>query len=377
MAGPSGDRDPHRYTDGHSQGHSHGHDHGDHHGHHHGAEHVDSSTPERRVLIALVLTASFMMAELVGGLLTGSLALLADAGHMLTDAAALALAWAAFRVARRPNDTKRTYGYHRIQVLSAFVNGVSLVVIVGWIAIEAVRRMFQPIEILGGPMLVIAVLGLFVNIAAFLVLRGGGNSLNIRGAALHVLGDLLGSVAAILAAIIMLTTGWTPIDPILSLLVAALILRSAWSLVRQSAHILLEGAPAWLDIDTLRADLRGAVPDLEDVHHVHAWMLTDERPLVTLHARLRPGADAQNALLSIHRQLADRFGVGHATVQIEPTGCADDLLRAEMRAEMRAESQDGAQGSEPAGRDHAAEGHESESPGPKDRGAIAPAIPDP
>ncbi len=283
------------------------------HGHgHHGHDN------ERRVLLALVLTGSFMVVEVVGGLAAGSLALMADAGHMLTDTLSLALAFVAFRIGRWPQDSLRTYGYHRFQVLAAFVNGLTLVVIVGWIAIEAIRRLFEPVAVLGGLMLAVAVVGLVVNIAAFAVLHGGDrHNLNIRGAALHVLADLLGSVAAIVAALVITYTGWMPVDPLLSLGVAALILRSAWMLLRKSGHILLEGAPEWLDEAELREALVAAVPAVRDVHHVHAWMLTMERPLVTLHARVTPGVDPQATLAAIQRALAERFGIEHATVQIE------------------------------------------------------------
>jgi cobalt-zinc-cadmium efflux system protein len=237
---------------------------------------------------------------------------------MLTDTLSLALAFVAFRIGRWPQDSLRTYGYHRFQVLAAFVNGLTLVVIVGWIAIEAARRLFEPVEVLGGLMLAVAVVGLAVNIAAFAVLHGGDrHNLNIRGAALHVLADLLGSVAAIAAALVISYTGWMPVDPLLSLGVAALILRSAWILLRKSGHILLEGAPEWLDDAELREALVAAVPAVRDVHHVHAWMLTMERPLITLHARVAAGVDQQEALHAIQRALAERFGIEHATVQIE------------------------------------------------------------
>ena len=290
--------------------------------HDHSHNHADN---ERRVFWAMLLTGGFMLTEAVGGVIAGSLALLADAGHMVTDAASLALAWAAFRIGRRPADPRRFYGYHRFQVLAAFINGIALAAIVIWIAVEAVRRLFEPVEVLGGLMLAIAALGLLVNVAAFLILHGGEReNLNLRGAALHVLGDLLGSVAAIVAALVILWTGWTPIDPLLSVLVALLILRSAWFVVRKSGHILLEGTPDWLDVDELRGELTAAVPEVEDVHHVHAWMLTTERPLMTLHAQVREGADPTRVLLAITRLLKERYGVGHATVQVEPAGCVDD-----------------------------------------------------
>jgi cobalt-zinc-cadmium efflux system protein len=318
-------------NDGHTHGHNHGHNHGHDHAHAHSEVTAENA---RRVLVALWLTGGFTVAEVVGGLLTGSLALIADAGHMLTDAAALALAWMAFRVAGRPNDARRTYGYHRFQVLAAFVNGVTLVAVVGWILIEAARRLFAPVEVLGGPMLVVAAMGLVINLVVLWILRSSERpNLNLEGAAVHVLGDLLGSVAAILAAGVIMWTGWTPIDPLLSVLVALLVLRSAWFIVRRSGHILLEGAPEWLEVEDLRRQLAAAVPEVVDVHHVHAWMLTDERPLMTLHATLEPGADPHAALLAIRAFLDQEYGVGHATIQVEPAGCPDGAAAAPGEAD--------------------------------------------
>lgn len=294
---------------------AHHHDHSG-HGHSHGA--ATTADNERRVLWAVLLTGVFMIAEVAGGILSGSLALIADAGHMLTDFAALLLSWAAFRASRRPHDRRRTYGYHRFQVLAAFVNGLAMVAVVGWILIEAVRRLLDPIEVLAEPMMLIAVLGLVVNIAAFALLHGGDKeNLNLQGAAVHVLGDLLGSVAAIAAGAVIYFTGWMPIDPLLSVLVALLILRSAVMIVRKSAHILLEGAPEWLDVEDLRRDLAEAIPAVRDVHHVHAWMLTQERELMTLHAVIDPQADPSETLKAIQKHLQSKHGVGHATVQIE------------------------------------------------------------
>jgi len=288
---------------------------------------------ERRVFWAMLLTGGFMLAEVAGGALSGSLALLADAGHMLTDTAALALAWWAFRVARKPADHKRSYGYERFQVLAAFLNGVLLLAIVVWLLWEAVQRLQAPVEIRGGLMLAVACGGLVVNLVAFGVLhRADGHNLNVRGAALHVLGDLLGSVATIAAAVVILASGWTPIDPLLSMLVAGLILRSAWHLVRHSGHILLEGAPGHIDPDELRSELMAALPEVEDVHHVHAWSLTEERPLVTLHAHVSHDADQQQALYRIRALLLERFGLSHVTVQIERGRCTDEHLERRPRA---------------------------------------------
>ena len=279
---------------------------------------------EKRVFRAMLLTGGFMVVEVAGGLLAGSLALLADAGHMLTDTAALGFAWIAFRLARRPPDPQRSYGYHRFQILAAFLNGVILIAIVAWIAYEAVQRLNQPVEILGGLMLAVACVGLVVNLIAFAILHAGSrDNLNVRGALLHVLGDLLGSLAAIVAAAVIITTGWTPIDPLLSVLVALLILRSAWMLVRQSTHVLLEGTPAEVDVSRLKSELVETVADVQDVHHVHVWTLTSGRLVMTLHAHVREGADGQQTLRAIHSLCRERFGVAHITVQIEYGQCAD------------------------------------------------------
>jgi cobalt-zinc-cadmium efflux system protein len=279
---------------------------------------------ERRVFVVMLLTGGFMLAEVAGGVLSGSLALLADAGHMLTDFAALALAWLAFRLTRRPADAQRSYGWYRFEVLAAFVNGLSLFVIAGFITFEALHRLSEPVPVSGGPMLVIAGLGLVVNAAAFWILhRGAGGeseNLNLRGAMVHVLGDLLGSVAAIAAAMVILWTGWYPIDPILSVLVVLLILRSAWIVVRESGHILLEGTPTGIDAARIGAALR-SVPGVTDVHHVHAWSLTGERKLLTLHAVVEDDADHTATLSAIDRVLRERFGIDHATVQIERGDC--------------------------------------------------------
>jgi cobalt-zinc-cadmium efflux system protein len=280
---------------------------------------------ERRVLWALCLTGGFMFAEVIGGLLSGSLALLADAGHMLTDTAALGLSWYAFRAARRPATPERSYGHARFQVMAAFINGATLIGVALWIFVEAVERVLDPVDILGLPMLTIAAIGLLVNVAAYWILSGGSReNLNVRGAALHVLGDLLGSIAAISAALVILLTGWTPIDPILSVLVAVLILRSAWVLASRSWHVLMEGAPDWLDIPELRRSLTGAVPGVVDIHHVHAWSLVPDRPLITLHATVSRNADHDEVLRALQRLLAERFRIDHATIQIEREACTDE-----------------------------------------------------
>ncbi|MCH8117259.1 MAG: cation diffusion facilitator family transporter [Proteobacteria bacterium] len=279
----------------------------------------------RRVLIALALTGTFMVVEVIGGILSGSLALLADAGHMLTDTMALALAAVAFHVSKRPADARLSFGYQRFQILAAFVNGLSLLVVVGWILFEAVRRFLSPTEVQGEMMLVVAAAGLVVNIIAFVVLHGGDrDNLNIRGAAIHVAGDLLGSVAAIVAAIVIIYTGWMPIDPVLSVAVAFLILKSAWMLVKHSAHVLLEGSPEWFDIDKMQENLVGGIPEICGVHHVHVWGLTPQDLMLTMHVNLV--AEPQNPTEIVRRIkqfLRDNYSIGHSTIEIETDDCSD------------------------------------------------------
>ena len=297
----------------------------DHHDHDHAPVHAANESNLKRVLVALVLTGAFMFVEVIGGILSGSLALLADAGHMLTDTMALALAAAAFHVSKRPPGGNLTYGYQRFQILAAFVNGLSLLVIVGWILIEAVQRFITPRDILGETMLVVAAAGLVVNIVSFAVLHSGDQeNLNIRGAALHVAGDLLGSVAAIVAAIVIIYTGWTLIDPILSVAVAMLILRSAWSLVKRSAHVLLEGAPDWLNVPAMQERIVASVPGVSGIHHVHVWGLTPQQLMLTMHVALGDDVTSQSAVVrDVKDFLQHEYGIGHSTIEVDVDGCAD------------------------------------------------------
>lgn len=272
---------------------------------------------ERRLVWAMALTGGFMLAEVVGGLLSGSLALIADAGHMMTDLGALGLAHAGMRLGRRPADARRSFGYRRLEVLAAFANGVVLLVLTLWIGLEAVLRLFDPVPVSGGAMLSIALLGLAVNIAAFALLRSGArHNIGMAGALAHVLGDLLGSAATILAAAIIVATGWTPIDPILSLGVAALILRSGSDVLRRAGHILLEGTPE--DIDP--AEVARAATSLEGVaaaHHVHVWSLTSGRRLATLHLQLAPGAAPAEAMAAVRAMLRTRYEIDHSTIELD------------------------------------------------------------
>ena len=293
--------------------------------HDHGHAHSHGTQNQRAVGIAALLTGGFMIAEVVGGVVSGSLALLADAGHMLTDFAALALAWFAFRLARRPADGERTYGFDRFSVLAAFVNGLTLFVIAGWICFEAYKRLNQPVEVTGGLMLWVALGGLAVNILAFWVLsRGEGDNLNMRAAALHVAGDLLGSVAALVASLVIIFTGWMPIDPLLSVLVALIILRSAWYVVREAGHILLEGAPNGFDRRKVAETILAQVSGVSRVHHVHAWSITQERPMATLEAEVDDEADVDQVRQSIKQVLTESFGIEHTTVEISRAGATGE-----------------------------------------------------
>lgn len=272
------------------------------------------------------MTAGYMVVEVIGGLLSGSLALIADAGHMLTDAAALALAWAAFRFGRRIADSKRTFGYMRLEVLAAFINAVTLIGLVAWIAYEAIQRFLAPEPVLALPMLVVAALGLLVNGVVFLILRRADNHhVNVRGAMLHVLGDMLGSVAAIVAAVVIYLTGWMPIDPILSVLLSVILLRSGWFLLKSSLHILMEGAPENVSTREISNHLLANVRGIKAVDHIHLWSITSQKTLVTLEIALVEGTDAIKAVATTKRELADRFGLVHSTVEVsrgQAQGCA-------------------------------------------------------
>ncbi len=288
-------------------------------------EHAKQQSNIKRVQLALVLTGTFMLVEVVGGILSGSLALLADAGHMLTDTMALALSAIAFRMSSRPADEKRSYGYQRFQILAAFVNGLSLLVIVGWILFEAIQRILNPPLVVGQMMLIVATAGLVVNVIVFLIIHGGDQeNLNMRGAALHVLGDLLGSIAAITAALIILYTGWMPIDPILSIGVAVLIFRSAWHLVKRSGHILLEGTPEWLNVDDMQSKIVASNPEVKEIHHVHVWGLTPQHPMLTMHVALKQmQPDTTPTIRNIKELLKNEYGINHSTIEVECDDCAD------------------------------------------------------
>lgn len=312
---------------------------------------IDTSHNEQKLFAVLCVTVSVMLLEVVGGYISGSLALLADAGHMFTDTAGLLMSWLAIHLGRRAPDSERTYGYQRFKILAAYTNGVLLFFLCFVIGSEAIARLRHPHEIHAMTMLIIASIGFITNIVSFFILRGQGAGflhthdhdhdhshehdhshphshahghldLNIQSAVIHVLSDLLGSVGAIAAALIILSTGWNLADPLLSLLLSVLIFFYALGLVKRTVHILVEGAPDSELPDKIRATLMAGIKGLKDVHHIHVWSLTEKQPLATLHVTLEENADTQAALCAIRQLLEDKFHLDHVTVQIEKAPCA-------------------------------------------------------
>lgn len=297
---------------------------GVHHGHKHlndDESHGRNVTSKRNLLWALSLTGTFMVVEVIGGLISGSLALLADAGHMLTDTAALLLAYSALYFASKPADSKRTFGYGRLQVLAAYTNGVFLILLTGWIVWEAIHRFIEPNPIQSLSMLTVAIIGLLVNVSVFKILHSAGDSnINIRSAMLHVLGDLLGSVGAIIAAIIIWVWGILWVDPLLSIFVSMLILRSAYYIIKDASHILLEGAPIGISMNKIRADLM-SINGVIDIHHMHAWSLSEAEQMMTFHALVDKSENSDKLLEKMLQRLKTAHGIGHATIQVEINNC--------------------------------------------------------
>ncbi|MBO1924672.1 cation diffusion facilitator family transporter [Thiomicrorhabdus sp. 6S3-12] len=284
--------------------------------HNHIAEH--SGRSQKKIMIAAIITASYMLVEIIGGLWVNSIALVADGVHMLTDAMALAIAWWGFHIARRPANECMTFGYQRFQILTAFVNGFTLLLIVGGIIFMAIERFIQPQEIMGKEMFVIAVIGLLNNLVVFWILHSGDqHNMNMRGATLHFLGDTLGSVAVILGAILIYYTGWTPIDPILSILMATIIGIGAYRLTRESAHILLEGVPAGYEISAIKQDLEARFDYLREVYHIHIWAIAEDQVMMTLHARTDTTHINEQTLAEIKDYLHHEHKIHHVTVQLE------------------------------------------------------------
>ncbi|WP_261664439.1 cation diffusion facilitator family transporter [Deinococcus sp. Marseille-Q6407] len=308
--------DPHPHEQ-----HAHSHAHGS-HDHNHGA---GAST--RQLGLALGLTSLFLVVEVAYAFISGSLALLSDAGHMLTDSAALALSLLAVKAGQRPADRQRTFGYRRTEILAAAINAAALLAVGIYILYEAVQRLREPVAVQTTPMLVVAVLGLAVNLLSARILAGGQEgSLNVRSAYLEVLSDLLGSAAVIAGAVLIMFTGWTWVDPLLGAGIGLWVLPRTWRLLGESINVLLEGAPAGLDLDALRAEL-GALPGVAEVHDLHVWSITSGEHSLTVHLVCQqagadlPAASAPSAeLLSAAQEVAHSYGIDHVTVQLEPPG---------------------------------------------------------
>jgi cobalt-zinc-cadmium efflux system protein len=269
--------------------------------------------------IALAITAGIMFLEWIGGLVTNSLALLSDAGHMLSDVAALALSLIAFHIAARPASPEKTYGFYRFEILAALANGAALLAIAGWIVWEAAERLRHPPEVASGTMMAVAFVGLLANLASAWALMAKGDvrhNVNLRSAYLHVIGDALGSAGAILAGLVMLLFDWYAADPLISVFVALLIVRSAWAVVKQSVHILMEGTPAAIDRHAVHRALSG-IEGVRDVHDLHIWTITSGFDSLSCHLLVAEGTDCQRVLQEAIRLVEQRFGIRHATIQVE------------------------------------------------------------
>lgn len=287
------------------------------HQHHQHATGAEVAGNRRRLALALVLTATYMVAEIVGGLAANSLALLADAGHMFSDAAALGLSLVAVMLAQRPATSYRTYGFHRAEILAALTNGAALLALAVLIAREAWERLSEPPDVHGGLMLAVACGGLTINLINLTILSSGRHhNLNVRGAWLHVMADTLGSLGAISAGAVIYFFGWRWADPVASFVIAALVLYSAWGLVRETLDVLMEGVPKGISIDEV-ADALRALPGVLEAHDLHVWSLTSGRNIATTHLVISEDADHQGIIDAANRALAERFAISHATIQVE------------------------------------------------------------
>jgi cobalt-zinc-cadmium efflux system protein len=299
-------------------GHHHGHAHG--HGHHHHGHGSAGARNRRRLAITLVLAAGYMVAEAVGGWWANSLALLADAGHMLSDVGALALSLFAIWIAQRPATPQRTYGYYRTEILAALANGATLIAISLFIFVEAWERIRDPQPVAGGLVMAIAVGGLLVNVAGLWMLHGGKDeSLNVRGAWLHLLTDALGSVGAITGGLLVWAFGWYWADPAVSVAIGVLVIYSSWHLLRESVGVLLEGTPGHIDVEAVRAAM-AEVDGVGEVHDLHVWTITSGMDAMSAHVVVGDGAGARpggEVLGDLHAMLHRRFGLHHMTIQVE------------------------------------------------------------
>lgn len=300
----------------HSHNHSHSRSHS-HAGHAHLPESLARGSSRRVLRLVLLLTLGYLIAELLGAYWANSLALLSDAGHMFSDAAALVLAWVALTIAARPATARKTYGFHRVEILAALINGLALMGLALFVVVEAVHR-FQEREVVRGEVLLLVSLGgLGVNLAAAWLLAGARReSLNLHGAFLHVIGDLLGSIGAVIAGVFILWRGWYWVDPLVSLLISGLIIVNAWRLVAEAVHILLEGTPAHIEPRRVEEALR-QVPGVRDVHDLHIWTITSGRHAVTAHIVVEDPRESRRILRECQSLLAERFDLTHSTIQIE------------------------------------------------------------
>lgn len=299
--------------------HHHGHSHG--HGHSHSHSHTSN---KKALLSSFILIAAFMVVEVIGGILTNSLALLSDAGHMLSDAAALGLSFFAIKLGEKQVSQEKTYGYKRFEIIAAALNGLTLVLISLYIFYEAFQRFFAPPEVQSSGMLMISLTGLVVNIiAAWILMRGDKDeNLNVRSAFLHVLGDMLGSVGAIVAALLIMFFGWTIADPIASVIVAVLILISGYRVTKDSFHILMEGAPTQIDMQQVKAAL-SKIPLVKEVHDLHIWTITSGYPVLSCHITISDEGIHDEILAQTQKILHDDFHIEHSTIQVEKAaiGC--------------------------------------------------------
>ncbi|MDN5248313.1 MAG: cation diffusion facilitator family transporter [Wolbachia endosymbiont of Tyrophagus putrescentiae] len=279
----------------------------------------------RRLIYSIIIVAITMLIEIVGGIISHSLALLSDAGHMLTDLFALVLSWMAHKFSVKKSDLQRSYGYHRVQIIAAFINGLTLFLVAAVVIVESVKRFISPVDVEWRVMLIIAIFGLISNIMVFFVLHNKCESnINIKSAVLHVIGDILGSVAAILASVIIMLTGWQIADPILSVFVSVIILNSGYKITKNSCHILLEGTPDNISIEEIKSQIMSALPEVADVHHIHAWSLSDNYFVITMHAKIEQKTQYTNTLYDIKRILLHKFKIAHSTIEIEYDECADN-----------------------------------------------------
>lgn len=309
----------------HSEGHGHK-SHDEHAGHSHSHVDLTSQANQRRLILALVITAAIFVVEVVGGIISGSLALLSDAGHMLTDTLALGLALVALRLARRAPTSTRTFGLYRAEIMAALTNGAILVLVAAYIVYEAYHRLFEPPEVKSGLMLIIAIIGLIANGVGIAILHGGSrHNLNIRGAFWHMLSDAISSVGVIIAAVIISFTGWNIVDPIVSLAITIMILRGAIALLWESSNILLEAVPKHVDIDRIVDEVK-SIAGAKDMHDVHVWTITSGVYALSAHVLTddRHIGECRHIVDEIADLLWEKYSIGHTTLQLECEACEED-----------------------------------------------------